>query len=99
MVSDALQIQRRLRLIPRPDVPDSITLEQFVNDERYGRHPFGRSRNPYTCGITGKTFTCEEVKQRTDLLARAISQRLGFLPNEETEWHKVVCVYSVNTVS
>lgn len=70
-----------------------------MNDERHGRHPFARSRNPYTCGVTGKTFTGEEAKQRTGLLARAISQRLGFLPNEGTEWHKVVCIYSVNTVS
>lgn len=70
-----------------------------MNDERYGRQPFAKSRNPYTCGLTGKTFTCEEVKQRTDYLSRAISKRLGFLPNEGTEWNKVVCLYSVNTVS
>ncbi|SPO00160.1 probable phenylacetyl-CoA ligase [Cephalotrichum gorgonifer] len=80
------------------DVPDSITLEQFINDEKYGRHPSARSRNPYTCGITGKTFTCEEVKNRTTYMARAISKRLGFLPNEDTEWHKVACIYSLNTI-
>lgn len=70
-----------------------------MNDERYGRRPFAKSRNPYTCGLTGKTFTAEEVKQRTDYMSRAISKRVGFVPNEETEWHKVVCIYSVNTVS
>lgn len=31
-------------------------------------------------------------------MARAISKRLGFLPNEGTEWHKVVCLFSLNTV-
>ena len=81
------------------DVPDDITIEQFMNDERYGRLPFAKSRNPYTCGITGKTFTGEEVKQRTNYMARAISKRLGFLPNEGTEWHKVICLHSLNTVS
>lgn len=81
-----------------PELPDSITLEQFLNDDKYGRHPLAASRNPYTCGITGKTYTPAEVARRTDLMARAIGKRLRFTPNEDTEWDRVVALYSVNTV-
>lgn len=31
-------------------------------------------------------------------MARAISKRLGFNPHEESEWERVVAIYSVNTV-
>jgi hypothetical protein len=69
-----------------------------MRDEKYGRYPLAKSRNPYTCGITGKTYTAAEVIERTDLLARAIGKRLGFNHNEETEWERVVAIYSVNAV-
>lgn len=67
-------------------------------DERYGRFGTSKARNPYTCGVTGKTYTSRQVPERIDLLARAIAKRLGFSPNEGTEWDRVVAVYSVNTV-
>jgi len=70
-----------------------------MNDEKYNRRRFNESRNPYTCGITGKTFTANKVRQRTDYLARAIAKRLKFSPNEGTSWDKVVAVYAFNTVS
>lgn len=81
------------------DVPDSITLEEFMNTEKYGRRPFSKSHNPYTCGLTGKTYTAAQVKERVGLLSRAIAKRTGWQPNVGTPWDKVVVVYSVNTVS
>ena len=80
------------------DVPDSITIEEFFSNEKYGRTPFAQSRNPYTCGITGKTYTANDVAKRTDHLSRAIAQILHFDPNEGTEWDRVVGLYSLNTV-
>lgn len=80
-------------------MPDSITIEEFFSNEEYGRTPFSQSRNPYTCGITGKTYTVAEVAKRTDHLSRAIAQILHFDPNEGTEWDRVVGLYSLNTVS
>jgi hypothetical protein len=80
------------------DPPDSITIEEFMGNEKYGRSQLSKSRNPYTCGLTGKTYSAKEVKSRTAFLARAISRKLGFSPNEGTEWDKVVCVYSLNAV-
>ncbi|CAI4210832.1 unnamed protein product [Parascedosporium putredinis] len=81
-----------------PAIPDSITLEQFMSDERYGRKPLNASVNPYTCGLTGKTYTAQEAKQRTTFLSRAIAKHLGISPNEDTPWDKVVAVYAVNTI-
>ncbi|TEA20372.1 Acyl-CoA ligase AFT1-1 [Colletotrichum sidae] len=80
------------------DPPDSITIAEFMSNEKYGRYSLSKARNPYTCGLTGKTYTAQEVKQRTDLLARAISKKLGFAPNEDTEWDKVVGLFSLNTI-
>lgn len=82
----------------RPDPPDSIRISEFVNSPNYGRHPLDKSRNPFTCGLTGKTYTYSQAIQRQDALARAISKRLGWLPNEETEWDKVACIFSLNSV-
>ncbi|KAI5458989.1 hypothetical protein BGZ63DRAFT_490846 [Mariannaea sp. PMI_226] len=78
--------------------PDSITIADFMSQEKYGRFPIANSRNPYTCGITGKTYTAAEVLDREDFLARAIGRELHFDPREGTEWDKVVGLYSLNTI-
>lgn len=81
-----------------PDVPDSISIEKFMFDENYGRHPLGYSKDPFICGFSGKTYNALEVKERIDFLARGLSKELGFHPNQGTEWDKVIGVFSVNTV-
>lgn len=68
-------------------------------NERFGRCPLSRSRNPFTCGLTGKTFTTEEFHERTDLIARSLAKVTGWVPNDGTPWEKVIAVYSFNTVS
>lgn len=67
-------------------------------NEQYGRFANAKSRNPYTCGVTGTTYSPQQVIERIDHLSRAIAKRLGFSPNEGTEWDRVVAIYSVNTV-
>lgn len=70
-----------------------------MTNPKHGRHPLEKSRNPFTCGLTGKTFTVTQASSRREALARAIGKRLGWLPNDETEWDKVACIFSFNTVS
>lgn len=80
------------------DPPDSISIERFIFDENYDRHPLGYSKPPFTCGFSGKTYSALDVKDRVDFLARALSKELGFQPNGGTELDKVVGVFSVNTI-
>ncbi|KAF7554456.1 hypothetical protein G7Z17_g2921 [Cylindrodendrum hubeiense] len=82
------------------DIPDSITIAEFMGSDKYGRHPLAKSKNPYTCGLTGKTYTAVEVVRREDWMARAIAKRLGFdsLETDATEWDKVVALFSFNTI-
>jgi hypothetical protein len=67
-------------------------------DDAYGRRPVKTSRNPFTCGISGKTYSAQEMVDRTDRLARALSKELGWLPNQGTEWDKVAGIFALNTV-
>jgi len=67
-------------------------------DDAYGRHPLKDSRNPFTCGLSGKTYTALEMAQRTDDLARGLSKEFGWQPNQGTEWDKVAGVFALNTV-
>lgn len=67
--------------------------------ENFGRLPFSQSRNPFTCGLTGKTYSASEARQRADFLARSIAKKLDFAPNEGVEWDKVVAIFSLNAVS
>lgn len=80
------------------DPPDSITIAEFMTNPVHGRHPIEKSRNPFTCGLTGKTFSLAQISSRYESLARAIGERLGWQVNEETEWDKVACMFSFNTV-
>lgn len=81
------------------DPPDSITIGQFMRDERYGRYPMRKSRNPFTCGITGRTYSAAESHERSDMIAKAVGKRLHWSPREGTPWDKVAGVFSFNSVS
>jgi hypothetical protein len=67
-------------------------------DEEHGRTPFKDSKDPFTCGISGLTYTNAQQKERTDALARALSQELGWQVNGGTEWDKVLGIFALNTV-
>jgi hypothetical protein len=86
------------RALPPVPLPDSITVEEFMYSEKHGRKPLKDSRNPYTCGLTGQTYTVAEVRERVDSMAKAIAKRLDWSVADGTEWDKVACVFSWNTV-
>jgi hypothetical protein len=83
---------------PLPLIPDDIPLCDFMLEEKYGRYPLNSSYDPFTCGITGKAYSWLEVKERVDLLSRALEEELGWQPNEGTEWDKVAAAFLLNTV-
>lgn len=69
----------------------------MLKDE-YGRVPSKDSKNPFTCGLTGRTYTANEYAQRVEHLAAGLSKEFGWAPNEGTEWDKVVGLFALNTV-
>lgn len=86
------------RSLTTTDPPDSVPIEEFMRNETYGRHPVAQSRNPFTCGLTGRTYSLAQMTERIDALARALGKRTGWMVNEGTPWDKVACVFSLNTV-
>ncbi|OJI84509.1 hypothetical protein ASPTUDRAFT_668386 [Aspergillus tubingensis CBS 134.48] len=81
-----------------PPIPDNIPLSEFMLTDLYGRNPLGYSRDPFTCGITGKSFSALEVVDRVDYLSRALSKELNWKPNTGTEWDKTLAIFSLNTI-
>ncbi|TVY53909.1 Acyl-CoA ligase easD [Lachnellula cervina] len=71
---------------------------EFMLDEKHGRQPLKSSRNPFTCGLSGRTYTAAEQVDRVELLARSLSKVLGWQPNKGTEWDKVIGIFALNTV-
>jgi hypothetical protein len=67
-------------------------------DEQYGRCPLKESKDPFTCGLTGVTYTALEQVDRVDHLARALAKELEWQPNQGTEWDKVCGIFALNTV-
>lgn len=81
------------------DPPDTVSIPDFLFDDSYGRYPLAKARPCFVCGITGKSYSAVEVKQRVDQLASGLAKELGWAPNSGTEWDKVAGVFSVNCVS
>lgn len=85
--------------IPKlPNVPDGLAIHEFLFRDGTGRYPKSESKPPFICGVTGRSFTVSEVETRIELLARALSAKLGWQVDEGTEMDKVVGIYSLNTV-
>lgn len=69
-----------------------------MSNEAYGRRPLSESRHPFTCGITGRTYSATELFQRSEHVARSLAKRLGWEVNQGTAWDKVLAIFSLNTV-
>lgn len=82
---------------PLPEVPDTVSIETFMTDENYGRHPLGYSQDPFTDGLDGRTYDFFKVKERVDHVARALCKELGWDP-KASEWEKTIGIFSLNTI-
>ncbi|KAL2817124.1 hypothetical protein BJX63DRAFT_117111 [Aspergillus granulosus] len=81
-----------------PPIPDNIPISEFMLTEGHGRYPMAKARHPYTCGVTGKTYSTLEVKERVEYLSRALAKELNWEANRGTEWDKTLAVFSLNTI-
>ena len=85
--------------LTKTDIPDSISVADFINTNKAGRKDFSSSRSPYTCGVTGQSRSAAEVAQRVDFLARGLAKNVAFDAHDGTAWDRVVAIYALNTVS
>ncbi|KAH7185015.1 uncharacterized protein B0J16DRAFT_340773 [Fusarium flagelliforme] len=81
-----------------PNIPDSISVADFINTDKAGRKDFSSSRSPYTCGVTGQSRSAAEVAQRVDFLARGLAKNVAFDAHDGTAWDRVVAIYALNTI-
>lgn len=86
------------RFGPLGTVPDDIPIHEFMLNEKYGRMAHDTSRDPFTCGLTGQSYSSREVIDRVDQIARGLAKEFGWAPNRGTEWDKTLAVFSVNTI-
>lgn len=77
---------------------DSITVEQFMLDDEYRSIKLSESRPPFTCGLTGKSYTPLQVKSRVDHLSRALARELDSANNAHESKTRVIGLFSVNTI-
>lgn len=80
------------------EVPDTVSIPDFLFDEQHGRKQLSKSKDPFTCGLSGKTRTAREQKEQIEHLARALNKEFGWKVNEGSEYDKVVLVFAFNTV-
>lgn len=82
------------------DPPDSVSIHEFLfsDEDEYGRYPIADSLPPFTCGITGKSHSAANVKDRIGWLSAALALELGFDVNNGSEFDKVIGLFSFNTV-
>lgn len=86
-------------LTPVSDPPEDISLPDFIYNEQY-RVQKSDKVNSFTCGLTGKSIKASEAQARVEAIAKALSKRIGWVSQqEETEWEKIACIYSINAVS
>ncbi len=81
-----------------PEVPDTVPICDFILDEKHGRYPIAKSKDPYTCALSGRTCSTQELKQKVDHLSRALNKEFGWKVNGGSEYDKVVGVFAFNTV-
>uniref|UniRef100_A0A0C4BKV3 AMP-dependent synthetase/ligase domain-containing protein n=1 Tax=Fusarium oxysporum (strain Fo5176) TaxID=660025 RepID=A0A0C4BKV3_FUSOF len=78
--------------------PDNIPIPEFINNQAYGRCPLDRSKNPFTCSKTGKSYDAREVAKREDYLARGLRKHLTPEELAGSEWNRVVTNFSYNCI-
>lgn len=79
-------------------VPGHIPISEFILNEQHGRVPHNISRDPFTCGLSGRSYSSREVVDRVEFIACALAKELGWGPNQGTEWDKTLAVFTLNTV-
>ncbi|RFU79722.1 amp-dependent ligase [Trichoderma arundinaceum] len=80
------------------DVPTNTLVGDFVFTKAWPRLSDAVPNGKLVCAISGNSITLQEIRERVDLLARSLSHRLNWKPEEGAPWQKVIGVFSLNAV-
>jgi hypothetical protein len=76
-------------------IPDDIILPDLVFNPLYGRRPVSESNSSvFIDAPSGKQFTLDQVKERTESFAKGLKGEL----NIESDWKGVIGVFAPNHV-
>lgn len=81
-----------------PEIPDSVSIPDFMFDEKHGRAPYAESQDAYVDALTGKKISAQQQRENYTYLARALAKEFGWKVNEGTEFDKVCGVFALNTI-
>ena len=81
------------------EIPDSVPLGQFTLNGLDANFQRDSTKPLVVDGITGKSYSRDDIQQRVEWLAAGLARELGWSVNEGSPWDKVVAIYSLNTVS
>ena len=81
------------------DIPDDISLGDFVFSDRYRPRKCQDSPAPFIASVDGASYNVEETRQRIEWLATGLADRLQLKDTTGSEWNRVVSIFAVNNVS
>ena len=81
-----------------PEIPDTVSIPDFMFNEEHGRAPYSTSRDAYVCGITGRKISALQQKDSYTYIAKALAKELGWKVNQGSEFDKVCGVFALNTI-
>ncbi|KAF2468738.1 acetyl-CoA synthetase-like protein [Lindgomyces ingoldianus] len=80
------------------EIPETLPVGEFALIGRPQPSTDLAPRPVVTCGLSDKSYTRNEVKQRVDLLSRSLCKELGWSSNVGSPSDKVVAIFSLNTI-
>lgn len=81
------------------DIPDDISLGEFVFNDKYRPHKCDASPAPFINSIDGAAYSVHETQERIEWLAAGLASELGIQNGQGDEWDRVVSIFAVNNVS
>ena len=79
--------------------PDDKLVGDFVVERNHRLYEWSADKPTIICALSGRSYTIDDVKNRVSNLSKGLSKRLGWSPNKDSVWNKVVGIFSYNTVS
>lgn len=80
-------------------IPDDKLVGDFVVERKHRLYEWSADKPTIVCALSGRSYTIDDVRNRVSNLSKGLSKRLGWSPNKNSVWNKVVGILSYNTVS